>query len=134
MSFAPIESGEGKPGGGIAGRSGSQRFTWRRSVAAPTDTSGEAGACGRGGVEAGQADSGFESSSLAAMRGMMEAVFYDTSWLSEDACGRFSTDKLAVHDGYTVRSFWGIRARYGEAGRALGEYIGCRRGDMGETG
>jgi pimeloyl-ACP methyl ester carboxylesterase len=41
------------------------------------------------------------------MRGMMEAVFYDTSWLSEDALRKIFTDKLAVHDGYTVRSILG---------------------------
>src|SRR5229473_1159004 len=46
-------------------------------------------------------------SSLAAMRGMMEAVFYDTSWLTEDALRKIFTDKLAVHDGYTVRSILG---------------------------
>ena len=46
-------------------------------------------------------------SSLAAMRGMMEAVFYDTSWLSEDALRKVFTDKLAAHDGYTVRSILG---------------------------
>jgi len=46
-------------------------------------------------------------SSLAAMRGVMEAVFYDTSWLNEDALRRIFTDKLSVHDGYTVRSFLG---------------------------
>lgn len=44
-------------------------------------------------------------SSLATMRGVMEAVFYDTSWLNEDALRRIFTDKLAVHDSYTVRSF-----------------------------
>jgi pimeloyl-ACP methyl ester carboxylesterase len=43
-------------------------------------------------------------SSLAAMRGLMEAVFYDTSWLNDDALRKVFTDKLAVHDGYTVRS------------------------------
>jgi pimeloyl-ACP methyl ester carboxylesterase len=43
-------------------------------------------------------------SSLAAMRGLMEAVFYDTSWLNEDALRKIFTDKLSVHDGYTVRS------------------------------
>src|SRR5882762_6044608 len=46
-------------------------------------------------------------SSLAAMRGLMEAVLYDTSWLSEDALRKIFTDKLAVHDGYTVRSILG---------------------------
>jgi pimeloyl-ACP methyl ester carboxylesterase len=43
-------------------------------------------------------------SSLAAMRGVMEAVFYDTSWLNDDALRKVFTDKLSVHDGYTVRS------------------------------
>jgi len=43
-------------------------------------------------------------SSLAAMRGLMEAVFYDTSWLNEDALRKTFTDKLATKDGYTVRS------------------------------
>jgi len=43
-------------------------------------------------------------SSLAAMRGMMEAVFYDTSWLNEDALRKVFTDKLAAKDGFTVRS------------------------------
>src|SRR5215472_2825559 len=46
-------------------------------------------------------------SSLVAMRGLMEAVFYDTSWLNEDALRRVFTDKLAAHDAYTVRSFLG---------------------------
>ncbi len=46
-------------------------------------------------------------SSLAAMRGLMEAVFYDTSWLNEDALRKIFTDKLAAHDGYTVRSLLG---------------------------
>jgi triacylglycerol lipase len=46
-------------------------------------------------------------SSLAAMRGLMEAVFYDTSWLNEDALRKTFTDKLAAHDGYTVRSLLG---------------------------
>jgi pimeloyl-ACP methyl ester carboxylesterase len=43
-------------------------------------------------------------SSLAAMRGMMEAVFYDTSWLNDDALRKIFTDKLATKDSYTVRS------------------------------
>jgi pimeloyl-ACP methyl ester carboxylesterase len=46
-------------------------------------------------------------SSLAAMRGLMEAVFYDTSWLNEDALRKIFTDKLAAKDGYTVRSLLG---------------------------
>src|SRR5215831_18618266 len=44
-------------------------------------------------------------SSLATMCGVMEAVFYDTSWLNEDALRKIFTDKLATHDAYTVRSF-----------------------------
>jgi triacylglycerol lipase len=43
-------------------------------------------------------------SSLAEMRTMMEVVFYDTSWLNEDALRKIFTDKLANKDGYTVRS------------------------------
>src|SRR6266852_6260465 len=44
-------------------------------------------------------------SSLAAMREVMEAVFYDTSWLNEDALRKIFTDKLETKDSYTVRSF-----------------------------
>jgi pimeloyl-ACP methyl ester carboxylesterase len=43
-------------------------------------------------------------STLAAMRGLMEAVFYDTGWLSEDALRKIFADKLSLHDGYTVRT------------------------------
>ena len=50
-------------------------------------------------------------SSLAAMREMMGAIFYDTSWLNEDAVRKIFTDKLAVNDSYTVRSFLGNPTR-----------------------
>jgi pimeloyl-ACP methyl ester carboxylesterase len=43
-------------------------------------------------------------STLAGMRGLMEAIFYDTSWVTEDALRRIFADKLSLHDGYTVRS------------------------------
>src|SRR6266849_1533147 len=43
-------------------------------------------------------------SSLAAMRALMQAVFFDTSWLNEDALRKVFADKLASHDGYTVHS------------------------------
>jgi triacylglycerol lipase len=43
-------------------------------------------------------------SSLQGMRVMMEAVFYDTSWMNDDALRKIFTDKLAAKDGYTVRS------------------------------
>jgi pimeloyl-ACP methyl ester carboxylesterase len=46
-------------------------------------------------------------SSLAAMRALMQAVFFDTSWLNEDALRKVFADKLASHDGYTVRSLLG---------------------------
>jgi pimeloyl-ACP methyl ester carboxylesterase len=46
-------------------------------------------------------------SSLAAMRALMQAVFFDTSWLNEDALRNVFADKLASHDGYTVRSLLG---------------------------
>jgi pimeloyl-ACP methyl ester carboxylesterase len=38
------------------------------------------------------------------MRALMQAIFYDTSWLTEDALRKVFTDKLSVHDGYTVHS------------------------------
>jgi pimeloyl-ACP methyl ester carboxylesterase len=53
-------------------------------------------------------------SSLGAMRGLMEAVFYDTSWLDENALRKVFTDKLASHDGYTVRSILSSTALAGE--------------------
>src|SRR5213079_310840 len=56
------------------------------------------------GLKQDQAIPDLNPSSLAAMRGVMEAVFYDTSWLNEDALRKIFTDKLSVHDGYTVRS------------------------------
>ena len=46
-------------------------------------------------------------SSLAGMRALMQAVFFDTSWLNEDALRKIFTDKLATHDSYTVRSLLG---------------------------
>ncbi|HKW62186.1 MAG TPA: alpha/beta hydrolase [Candidatus Acidoferrum sp.] len=46
-------------------------------------------------------------SSLATMRGVMESVFYDTSWLNDDAVRKIFTDKLSLHDSFTVRSFLG---------------------------
>jgi pimeloyl-ACP methyl ester carboxylesterase len=46
-------------------------------------------------------------SSLAGMHALMQAVFYDTSWLSEDALRKIFADKLAVHDSYTIRSLLG---------------------------
>jgi pimeloyl-ACP methyl ester carboxylesterase len=43
-------------------------------------------------------------STLADMRKLMEAVFYDTSWVTEDVVRKSFTEKLAKHDGYTVHS------------------------------
>ena len=43
-------------------------------------------------------------SSLAGMRALMQAVFYDTSWLDEDALRKIFADKLATYDSYTVHS------------------------------
>jgi pimeloyl-ACP methyl ester carboxylesterase len=48
--------------------------------------------------------SNLNPSTLAGMRGLMEKVFYDTSWLGEDALRKVFTDKLSAHDGYTVHS------------------------------
>ncbi|MFI5059742.1 MAG: alpha/beta fold hydrolase [Candidatus Acidiferrales bacterium] len=53
-------------------------------------------------------------STLAGMRGLMEAVFYDTSWVTEDALRKIFADKLSVHDGYTVRSILGNPATASE--------------------
>src|SRR5260370_14594253 len=50
-------------------------------------------------------------SSLAAMRGVMEAVFYDTSWGKEDALRKIFTDKVAGDDGYNWRSCLGHTTR-----------------------
>src|SRR5437762_4090768 len=50
------------------------------------------------GLKQDQAIPDLNPSSLAAMRGVMEAVFYDTSWLNEDALRKIFTDKLAAHD------------------------------------
>jgi len=57
-----------------------------------------------GGLKQDQPLPDLNPSSLPAMRGLMEAVFYDTSWLNEDALRKIFTDKLAAKDGYTVRS------------------------------
>ena len=46
-------------------------------------------------------------SSLAAMRGVMQAVFFDTSWLDDNTLRKIFTDKLATHDAYTVHSILG---------------------------
>jgi pimeloyl-ACP methyl ester carboxylesterase len=43
-------------------------------------------------------------STLAGMRAVMLAVFYDTKWLTEDVLRQIFADKLAKNDGYTVRS------------------------------
>ena len=43
-------------------------------------------------------------STLAGMRKLMESVFYDTSWLTDDVLHKIFADKLATHDGYTVHS------------------------------
>jgi triacylglycerol lipase len=53
-------------------------------------------------------------STLAGMRGLMEAVFYDTSWVTEDALRKLFADKLSLHDGYTVRSILGNPATASE--------------------
>jgi pimeloyl-ACP methyl ester carboxylesterase len=58
--------------------------------------------------------SNLNPSSLAGMRGLMEEVFYDTSWLNEDALRKIFTDKLSIHDGYTVRSILSNPALAGE--------------------
>ena len=44
-------------------------------------------------------------SSLASMRRVMELVFYDTSWLTDDRLHQIFTDKLSQQDGYTTHAF-----------------------------
>lgn len=43
-------------------------------------------------------------STLAGMRKVLEAVFYDTSWLSDEMLRKIFADKISTRDGYTVRS------------------------------
>lgn len=43
-------------------------------------------------------------SSLASMRHVMELVFYDTSWLTDERLHQIFTDKLSQQDGYTVHA------------------------------
>ena len=43
-------------------------------------------------------------STLADMRKLLEAVFYDTSWVTAEVLQKSFTDKLAKRDGYTVRA------------------------------
>jgi pimeloyl-ACP methyl ester carboxylesterase len=43
-------------------------------------------------------------STLQEMRKVLEAVFYDTSWVTEEAVQKSFADKLAKHDSYTVHS------------------------------
>lgn len=43
-------------------------------------------------------------STLADMRRLLEAVFYDTSWVTDEVLQKSFADKLARHDGYTVRA------------------------------
>ena len=43
-------------------------------------------------------------STLAGTRALMEVVFHDTTWLSDDMVRKIFADKLAKNDGYTIRS------------------------------
>jgi len=69
-----------------------------------SDPRGEISTGGCGGLKQDKAIPDLNPSSLAGMRTLMQAVFYDTSWLNEDALRKVFADKLATHDGYTVRS------------------------------
>jgi pimeloyl-ACP methyl ester carboxylesterase len=46
-------------------------------------------------------------STLADMRRLLEAVFYDTSWVTDEILQKSFADKLAKHDGYTVHAILG---------------------------
>jgi pimeloyl-ACP methyl ester carboxylesterase len=43
-------------------------------------------------------------STLADMRKLLEVVFYDTNWVTDEALQKSFAEKLAKHDGYTVRA------------------------------
>jgi pimeloyl-ACP methyl ester carboxylesterase len=43
-------------------------------------------------------------STLADMRKLLEVVFYDTSWVTDETLQKSFADKLAKHDGYTVHA------------------------------
>ena len=43
-------------------------------------------------------------STLAGMRALLEVIFYDKTWLTDDLVRQIFADKLAKNDGYTVRS------------------------------
>jgi pimeloyl-ACP methyl ester carboxylesterase len=43
-------------------------------------------------------------SSLAAMRTMMQAIFFDTSWLDDNTLRKIFADRMARQDTYTVHS------------------------------
>ena len=45
-------------------------------------------------------------SSLAEMRGLMESVFFDTHWLTDQRLRELFSDKLSIHDAYTVHSLF----------------------------
>src|SRR5258708_7447460 len=56
------------------------------------------------GLKPGKPVPGFNPRSLAAVRGMMEAGFYDKRWLSEDTFRKTFPPKMAGHAGYNVGS------------------------------
>jgi pimeloyl-ACP methyl ester carboxylesterase len=43
-------------------------------------------------------------STLEDMRKVLEAVFYNTSWVNDEVLRKIFADKLAAHDSYTVHS------------------------------
>jgi pimeloyl-ACP methyl ester carboxylesterase len=60
-------------------------------------------------------------STLEDMRKVMKAVFYDTSWLTDEMLQKIFTDKLSTHDSYTVHS---ILSNPGLAGERLDDKLG----------
>ena len=53
-------------------------------------------------------------STLAGMRALLQVVFYDTKWLTDDVVRQAFVDKIAKNDGYTVRSILSNPALGGE--------------------
>jgi pimeloyl-ACP methyl ester carboxylesterase len=56
------------------------------------------------GLKADKPAPNLNPSTLEGMRRLMQAVFYDTSWLNDETLRRIFTDKLAANDAYTVHS------------------------------
>lgn len=73
---------------------------WEQSAAAPTN---------------------LNPSTLEEMRALMQSVFYDSSWLTDDVLRAIFTSKLSQHDGYTVRA---LLAGFGQTREMINDKLG----------